>query len=87
MITPPRPGQPPLRFTAGRPVACLPALDDAKLGGDRHGLVVGLEQLRPALLATASRTGRFERVSAVRVSAAVSLAAEPGQVVVAVSSA
>ncbi|MES5821383.1 hypothetical protein [Streptomyces sp. RG80] len=47
-------------------------------------VVAGLEQLQPLLLATASRAGRVARAAAVRVSAAVSPAAEPG-VVVAVS--
>lgn len=47
-------------------------------------LVAGLERLQPVLLAGASRTGRVARGVAVRVSAAVSPAAEPG-VVVAVS--
>ncbi|WP_420076286.1 hypothetical protein ACOAKG_13175 [Streptomyces sp. JL3001] len=47
-------------------------------------LVAGLERLQPGLLAGASRTGRVARGVAVRVSAAVSPAAEPG-VVVAVS--
>ena len=44
-------------------------------------LVSGLEQLQPVLLATAFRAGRLARAAAVRVSAAVSPAAEPGVVV------
>ncbi|WP_329339629.1 hypothetical protein OG866_30485 [Streptomyces sp. NBC_00663] len=44
-------------------------------------LVAGLEQLQPVLLAGASRAGRVARAAAVRVSAAVSPAAEPGVVV------
>ncbi|MHC3472181.1 hypothetical protein ACYF6T_26295 [Streptomyces sp. 7R007] len=49
-------------------------------------LVAGLEQLQPLLLAGASRAGRVARATAVRISAAVSPAAEPG-VVVAVATA
>ncbi|WP_409472353.1 hypothetical protein [Streptomyces sp. HC307] len=44
-------------------------------------LVAGLEQLQPLLLAGAARAGRIARAVAVRVSAAVSPAAEPGVVV------
>ncbi|AZP17469.1 hypothetical protein ACIGMX_43625 [Streptomyces aquilus] len=44
-------------------------------------LVAGLEHLQPLLLAGASRAGRVARTAAVRVSAAVSPAAEPGVVV------
>ncbi|MGW3118666.1 hypothetical protein ACWDBW_16265 [Streptomyces sp. NPDC001107] len=44
-------------------------------------LVTGLEQLQPLLLAAASRAGRVARAAAIRVSAAVSPAAEPGVVV------
>ncbi|MER5823229.1 hypothetical protein ABT086_13405, partial [Streptomyces mirabilis] len=44
-------------------------------------LVSGLEHLQPLLLASASRTGRVARAVAVRVSAAVSPAAERGLVV------
>ncbi|SNX58184.1 hypothetical protein SAMN06272735_2670 [Streptomyces sp. TLI_55] len=44
-------------------------------------LVAGLEHLQPLLLAAASRAGRVARAAAVRVSAAVSPAAEPGVVV------
>jgi hypothetical protein len=44
-------------------------------------LVSGLEQLQPLLLAAASRAGRVARAAAVRVSAAVSPAAERGVVV------
>ncbi|KAB1148780.1 hypothetical protein F7R91_08375 [Streptomyces luteolifulvus] len=44
-------------------------------------LVSGLEQLQPVALAAASRAGRVARAAAVRVSAAVSPAAEPGVVV------
>ncbi|PBC64190.1 hypothetical protein BKI49_10945 [Streptomyces sp. Tue6028] len=47
-------------------------------------LVAGLEQLQPLLLATASRAGQVARAGAVRVSAAVSPAAD-GTVVVAVT--
>ncbi|GAA3991104.1 hypothetical protein [Streptomyces plumbiresistens] len=47
-------------------------------------LVFGLEHLQPLLMTSASRAGRFARAAAVRVSAAVSPAAERG-VVVAVS--
>lgn len=47
-------------------------------------LISGLEQLQPLLLTTASRAGRVARAAAVRVSAAVSPAADRG-VVVAVS--
>ncbi|MET8450431.1 hypothetical protein [Streptomyces sp. NPDC005209] len=41
-------------------------------------LVTGLEQLQPPLLTAAARTGRVARATAIRVSAAVSPAAEPG---------
>ncbi|MER5209257.1 hypothetical protein ABT063_01300 [Streptomyces sp. NPDC002838] len=44
-------------------------------------VVAGLEQLQPMLLATASRAGRVARAAAVRVSAAVSPAADQGTVV------
>ncbi|GCB49748.1 hypothetical protein [Streptomyces sp. NL15-2K] len=44
-------------------------------------VVAGLEQLQPMLLATASRAGRVAREAAVRVSAAVSPAADQGVVV------
>lgn len=44
-------------------------------------LVTGLEQLQPLLLAAASRAGRVARAAAIRVSAAVSPAAERGVVV------
>ncbi|GGL68028.1 hypothetical protein GCM10010129_09200 [Streptomyces fumigatiscleroticus] len=44
-------------------------------------LVSGLEQLQPVLLAAASRAGRLARAAAVRVSAAVSPAADQGMVV------
>ncbi|MET7849009.1 hypothetical protein AB0D78_08560 [Streptomyces avermitilis] len=44
-------------------------------------LVAGLEQLQPLLVATASRTGKAARAVAVRVSAAVSPAADQGVVV------
>jgi hypothetical protein len=47
-------------------------------------LVCGLEHLQPLFLTTASRAGRLARAAAIRVSAAVSPAAERG-VVVAVS--
>ncbi|MGW2722069.1 hypothetical protein [Streptomyces sp. NPDC001492] len=44
-------------------------------------LVTGLEQLQPLLLSAASRAGRVARAAAIRVSAAVSPAAERGVVV------
>lgn len=44
-------------------------------------VLAGLEQLQPMLLATASRAGRVAREAAVRVSAAVSPAADQGVVV------
>jgi hypothetical protein len=44
-------------------------------------LVAALEHLQPLLLASASRAGRVARAAAIRVSAAVSPAAEPGVVV------
>ncbi|MER6420586.1 hypothetical protein [Streptomyces sp. NPDC001137] len=44
-------------------------------------LVTGLEQLQPLLLSAASRAGRVARAAAIRVSAAVSPAAEKGVVV------
>ncbi|MFG2022113.1 hypothetical protein [Streptomyces sp. NPDC048825] len=44
-------------------------------------LVSSLEHLQPLLLASASRAGRVAREAAIRVSAAVSPAAEPGVVV------
>ncbi|MGW2569558.1 hypothetical protein [Streptomyces sp. NPDC001537] len=44
-------------------------------------LVSGLEQLQPLLLAAAARAGRVARAAAIRVSAAVSPAAEQGVVV------
>ncbi|MER7187957.1 hypothetical protein ABT404_52340, partial [Streptomyces hyaluromycini] len=43
--------------------------------------VTGLERLQPVLLATAARAGRAARATAVRVSAAVSPAADRGVVV------
>ncbi|WP_369169061.1 hypothetical protein AB5J49_14570 [Streptomyces sp. R28] len=43
--------------------------------------MTGLERLQPLLLAGASQAGRVARALAVRVSAAVSPAAEPGVVV------
>ncbi|MFJ2826550.1 hypothetical protein ACIPC1_02890 [Streptomyces sp. NPDC087263] len=50
------------------------------LAGEEY-LVSGLEHLQPLLLAMASRTGRVARSAAVRVSAAVSPAADRGVVV------
>ncbi|MFR0352374.1 hypothetical protein [Streptomyces sediminimaris] len=70
------------------PVADLAEAAAASAGAARPVLVAGeellvsgLERIQPALLAAASRAGRFVRAGAVRVSAAVSPAAEQGVVV------
>ncbi|MEU8751639.1 hypothetical protein [Streptomyces chartreusis] len=74
---------PPLADLTEAAAATAKAARPALIAGEEL-LVAGLERLQPVLLAGASRTGRVARGVAVRVSAAVSPAAEPG-VVVAVS--
>lgn len=74
---------PPLADLTEAAAATANAARPALIAGEEL-LVAGLERLQPVLLAGASRTGRVARGVAVRVSAAVSPAAEPG-VVVAVS--
>ncbi|MFD5856418.1 hypothetical protein [Streptomyces chartreusis] len=74
---------PPLADLTEAAAATVTAARPALIAGEEL-LVAGLERLQPVLLAGASRTGRVARGVAVRVSAAVSPAAEPG-VVVAVS--
>ncbi|MFC8243668.1 hypothetical protein [Streptomyces chartreusis] len=74
---------PPLADLTEAAAATAKAARPALIAGEEL-LVAGLERLQPVLLAGASRTGRVARGFAVRVSAAVSPAAEPG-VVVAVS--
>ncbi|MGW4169883.1 hypothetical protein ACWEGX_23555 [Streptomyces chartreusis] len=74
---------PPLADLTEAAAATAKAARPALIAGGEL-LVAGLERLQPILLAGASRTGRVARGVAVRVSAAVSPAAEPG-VVVAVS--
>lgn len=74
---------PPLADLAEAAAATTKAARPVLVAGEEL-LVSGLEQLQPLLLAAAFRTGRVARAAAVRVSAAVSPAAEQG-VVVAVS--
>ena len=74
---------PPLADLAEAAAATTKAARPVLIAGEEL-LVSGLEQLQPLLLAAASRAGRVARAAAVRVSAAVSPAAEQG-VVVAVS--
>ncbi|MFF0735267.1 hypothetical protein ACFYVK_27070 [Streptomyces chartreusis] len=74
---------PPLADLTEAAAATAKAARPALIAGEEL-LVAGLERLQPVLLAGASRTGRVARGVAVRVSAAVSPAAEPG-IVVAVS--
>ncbi|MFJ4363248.1 hypothetical protein ACIP4S_03705 [Streptomyces chartreusis] len=71
---------PPLADLTEAAAATAKAARPALIAGEEL-LVAGLERLQPALLAGASRTGRVARGVAVRVSAAVSPAAEPGMVV------
>ncbi|WP_030931770.1 hypothetical protein [Streptomyces sp. NRRL S-646] len=74
---------PPLADLAEAAAATTKAARPVLIAGEEM-LVSGFEQLQPLLLAAASRAGRVARAAAVRVSAAVSPAAERG-VVVAVS--
>ncbi|MGC0403683.1 hypothetical protein RKD27_006327 [Streptomyces sp. SAI-126] len=74
---------PPLADLTDAAAAVAKAARPVLLAGEEL-FVSGLERLQPALTAAASRTGRVARAVAVRVSAAVSPAAEQG-VVVAVS--
>jgi hypothetical protein len=74
---------PPLADLTEAAAATTKAAQPVLMAGEEL-LISGLEQLRPLLLATATRAGRLARAVAVRVSAAVSPAAESG-VVVAVS--
>ncbi|GAA3821665.1 hypothetical protein GCM10022403_063990 [Streptomyces coacervatus] len=71
---------PPLADLAEATAATAKAARPMLVAGEEL-LVSGLEQLQPLLLAAASRTGRVARAAAVRVSAAVSPAAERGVVV------
>lgn len=71
---------PPLADLTEAAAAATKAARPALVAGEEL-FVAGLEQLQPLLLATASHTGRAARAVAVRVSAAVSPAAERGVVV------
>ncbi|RPF33191.1 hypothetical protein [Streptomyces sp. TLI_185] len=71
---------PPLADLAEAAAATTKAARPVLVAGEEL-LVSGLEQLQPLLLAAASRAGRVARAAAVRVSAAVSPAAERGVVV------
>jgi hypothetical protein len=71
---------PPLADLTEAAAAGLKAGRPLLIAGEEF-VVSGLEQLQPVLLASASRAGRVARAAAVRVSAAVSPAAEPGVVV------
>ncbi|MGW2639991.1 hypothetical protein [Streptomyces sp. NPDC001348] len=71
---------PPFADLTEAATAATKAARPALVAGEEL-FVAGLEQLQPLLLATASRTGRAARAVAVRVSAAVSPAAERGVVV------
>ncbi|NUP21553.1 MAG: hypothetical protein HOZ81_36900 [Streptomyces sp.] len=76
---------PPLADLTEAAAATTKAARPVLIAGEEF-LVAGLERIQPALLAGASHAGRLARAVAVRVSAAVSPAAEQG-VVVAVTSA
>ncbi|MFD7279562.1 hypothetical protein ACFV80_21595 [Streptomyces sp. NPDC059862] len=71
---------PPLADLTEGAAATVKAVRPVVVAGEEL-LVAGLEQLQPLLLAGAARAGRIARAMAVRVSAAVSPAAEPGVVV------
>ncbi|MFD7708191.1 hypothetical protein ACFV6E_21845 [Streptomyces sp. NPDC059785] len=71
---------PPLADLTEAAAATSTAVRPLLIAGEEL-VVSGLENLQPLLLATASRTGRVARAAAVRISAAVSPAAEPGMVV------
>ncbi|GGJ12460.1 hypothetical protein [Streptomyces brasiliensis] len=71
---------PPLADLAEAAAATTKAARPLLIAGEEL-LVAGLEQLQPRLLTAVSRTGRLVRAVAVRVSAAVSPAAEHGVVV------
>jgi hypothetical protein len=74
---------PPLADLTEAAAATAQAARPVLIAGEEL-LVFGLEHLQPLFLTTASRAGRLARAAAIRVSAAVSPAAERG-VVVAVS--
>ncbi|MEU1530227.1 hypothetical protein [Streptomyces fagopyri] len=74
---------PPLADLTEAAAATTDAVRPVLIAGEEL-FVSGLEHLQPLLLASASRAGRMARAAAVRVSAAVSPAAE-GSVVVAVT--
>ncbi|MFJ5267346.1 hypothetical protein [Streptomyces sp. NPDC088358] len=74
---------PPLADLTEAAAATTDAVRPVLIAGEEL-LVSGLEHLQPLLLASASRAGRVARAAAVRVSAAVSPAAD-GSVVVAVT--
>lgn len=71
---------PPLADLTEAAAATTKAARPVLLAGEEL-LMAGLEQLQPLLLSSASRAGRVARSAAVRVSAAVSPAAERGVVV------
>lgn len=71
---------PPLADLTEAAAATTKAARPVLLAGEEL-LVTGLEQIQPLLLAAASRTGRVTRATAVRVSAAMSPAAERAVVV------
>ncbi|MFJ9536793.1 hypothetical protein ACIRPX_06010 [Streptomyces sp. NPDC101225] len=71
---------PPLADLAEAAAATTKAARPLLVAGEEM-LVSGLERVQPALLAVAARAGRVVRAGAVRVSAAVSPAAEQGVVV------
>ena len=72
---------PPLADLTETAAAVTKAARPLLVAGEEY-FVSGLEHLQPLLLATASRVGRVARSAAVRVSAAVSPAADRGVVVV-----
>ncbi|GAA2645744.1 hypothetical protein [Streptomyces vastus] len=71
---------PPLADLTEATAAAIKAGRPLLIAGEEF-LVAGLEHLQPLLLASANRAGRVARAAAVRVSAAVSPAAERGVVV------
>ncbi|MBN0044778.1 hypothetical protein JS756_11785 [Streptomyces actuosus] len=71
---------PPMADLAEAAAASADAVRPVLAAGEEL-VVAGLEQLQPLLLAGAARTGRVARAAAVRVSAAISPAAEHGVVV------
>lgn len=74
---------PPLADLTEAAAATTKAAQPVLMAGEEL-LVSGLEQLQPLLMAASTRAGRLARAAAVRVSAAISPAAERG-VVVAIS--